>query len=203
MAGTYNLYRGVGDSLANVDFTTPVATGLTGATATLALSHAVSTKYTYVLRPVLGGMENPNVSCRVLFETDGTGAWAGAKPAAPIAVAAEAIAAGKVRVTWQYQTPAGRTAPATFGLYYGTDPYLVSGTPLASVTYAGDGRYSHDFTLTDGVAYWFAVTGRTAAVTGPPAVAAKDGPLSNVAGPVIADATAPAAPTITASSTWT
>jgi hypothetical protein len=187
----YRLYRGVGDSLANVDFTTPVATvhSAMSAETFVGLTHAASTKYTYVLRPVLNGLEMPSIACRVLFETDGSGEWIGLTPASPQTLSATAKAGGTVRLSWSYRTAAGKAAPATFGVYYGTSPAIVKGTPQATVAYTADGRFFHILSLTDGVAYWFAVTALSA--TG------KESSLSNVFGPIIADAAAPPSPSVT------
>lgn len=187
----YRLYRGVGDSLANVDFATPVATVQSAMSAEtfLGLTHAPSTVYTYVLRPVLAGLEMPSITCRVTFETDGTGAWVGARPAAPQTPAAVAQAAGTVRLSWSYRTPYGKSRPSDFGVYYATDPAIVRGAPLATLAYTVDGRFAKVLTLADGVAYWFAVTARTAGGV--------ESALSEIVGPVIADATAPGAPAVT------
>ncbi|MCY2930409.1 MAG: hypothetical protein NTV86_13095, partial [Planctomycetota bacterium] len=116
--GTYNLYRGVGDSIADVDFSSPVASGLVSEAALLTgLGHAVSTTYTYVLRPVRDGLEMPNITARCRFETDQAGQWVGNRPAAAQSVSAGVLAGGQIRVSWSYRTPEGSAPPAQFGVY--------------------------------------------------------------------------------------
>jgi len=200
MGGTffagYDLFRGVGDSLANVDFSNRVARFAKGSAtgSVVGLGHAANTKYTYVLRPIRDNLTTPNVTCRALFETDGSGNWVGSRPAAVEVVSAEILAGGQVKVSWHYRTPYGKTVPDNFGVYYATGPCVTPGNPQATTPYAGDGPYSHTFTLTHGQTYWFAVTARTA--TG------VESDLSQLIGPRTVTAVAPAQPTFSIETTF-
>lgn len=183
----YSLYRGVG-GLASVDFDTAVGRALAGETTItpVNVTHAVSTKYTYVLRPAYGEIETPDITCRATFETDGAGEDLGARPAAVEYVAAEILSGAQVKVRWSYTTPEGGTDPADFGVYYVSSWPVVRGSPDATVTFTRDGEYSHTFSLVDGTTYWFGVTARTAGGT--------ESDLGQIVGPIIAAGTGPATP---------
>ncbi len=188
----HRIYRGVG-GLENVDFDAPVGLAQCGATGVClsGLGHVASTRYTYAVRPVAGTawLETPDVSCVVEMETDAAGDWIGNRPAKVEWVDAEVLSGGRVKLKWSYRTPCGGDAPADFGLYWATAPGIVVGSPQATTTYAADGAYSHTFALSDGEAYWFAVTARTAG--------GLESPLSAETGPCVADATPPTAPEVT------
>lgn len=195
----YRLYRGIG-GVEDVDFDTPVDTLLTAASQIVStgLGHAVSTQYTYVLRPVRWysgvGIETPDLSCAVEMTTDSEGAWVGERPPAVRNVEAFVEDSGDVRVRWFFRLDSGQTAPTNFGVWYAAEPDVdTSGAPNATVTYTRAGKfYEHTFTLTDGVAYWFAVKARTA-------TNASD---AVIAGPYIADSTAPDAPILGSGASW-
>lgn len=192
----YNLYRGLGDSLANVDFTAPVATITSPmeAETLVGLVHEPGTSYTYVLRPVLDGLETPAISCRVLFETDASGEWVGSRPAAPQAPAAAAGAGGTVRLSWSYRTPSGQPSPVDFALYLAAEPAIAPGEPQAIAPYTVDGRYTHTFTPPAGQTCWLAVTAR-----GP---AGLESPLSAVVGPLLAVGAGPQQPSFSIETTF-
>ncbi len=185
----HNLYRGTGD-ITNVDFEDPVAYLRTdGAPALLVgLGHVASKRYTYVVRPVRGGSElvTPDLSCRAEFETDGAGDWLGDRPARVDFVDAGVIDSGKIRLRWGYTTPYGKSEPADFGVYHAGSPHISPSSPQTAVSYAKDGGYAIDLGLADGETYWLAVTARSA--TG------VESHLSEVIGPFVAKAAAPAAP---------
>lgn len=193
--GTYNLYRGVGDSIADVDFSTPVASGLVSEEALLTgLGHAASTRYTYVLRPVRDGLEMPNITARCRFETDPAGRWVGERPAPAGSVSARALAGGQIRVSWSYRTPDGAIPPVQFGVYHGSSAAIAPGVPQAVAAFEGDGPYAYTFTLEDARAYWFAVTAVNAA-------GLESAPGCPV-GPVVARSTGPNPPTFTIETTF-
>ena len=196
----YNLYRGEG-GISNVDFSSPVGTvmGAASSQTFTGLGHSADTRYTYVLRPVrqdAGGndLETPDMSCRVEFETDSDTEWLGDRPGMIEALSAEVIDSGKIRLRWRYRTAYGGSAPNDFGIYYGTDPNITPGSPNTTESYTADGVYSKDITLSDGVAYYFAMTARTSGGV--------ESHLSGVIGPYIADSTAPDAPNLLASTTF-
>ena len=193
--GAYNLYRGLGDSLADVDFSTPIVSGLiSGAARISGLGHAASTRYLYVLRPVRDGMEMPNITARCVFETDSAGRWIGARPAPAGSVSARVLAGGQIRVSWSYRTPDDAPPVAQFAVYHGSSANIVPGAPQATTAFEGDGPYCCTFTLMDGQAYWFAVT----AVSGD-GLESVPGPA---VGPYVARASAPNAPTLTIETTF-
>jgi len=185
----HRLYIGNG-GLDSVDFSViqatavPVASGM----ALAGYGLAASSRYTLVVRPVLNGLETPDLSNAVEFETDADGNWLGNRPVPVERVTAEAKAGGQVMVSWTYWTPDGLVVPHGFGVYYDTDPEITVGSPNATEDYTRDGRYSHTFTLIDGQTYFFAVTARTEG--------GLESRLSGIAGPVIADATGPSQPQV-------
>ena len=193
--GTYNLYRGVGDSLGDVNFAAPVAGGLVGETASITgLGHAPSTKYTYVLRPVRGGLEMPNVTARCVMETGADGEWVGTRPAPVQTVSAKPLSGGRVKVSWSYRTPVGAVPAVRFALYHGSSRSLVPGAPRATAAFEGDGPYSYIFSFDDGQVCWFAVT----AVSGEGLESVPGQPV----GPFIADASGPNPPSLAIETTF-
>jgi len=187
MADGYRIYRGLGGP-DKVDFTSSVGSAAAGASSVslVGLGHAVSSRYTYVIRPYLGALETPDYSARVEFETDASGDWVGNRPGQVEWIEAEVIASGEIRLRWHYRTPYGAAAPADFGLYYAQEPSIDPGSPQATESYTADGPYSKDLTLADGVTYFFALTARTAAGV--------ESHLSKMIGPFVADSAAPATP---------
>ena len=184
---SYRLYRGKG-GLGAVDFDTVIAEFLQGATSgsVVGAGHEASTSYTYVLRPVINDLETPDYSCRCEMVTDGAGEWTGLRPAPVEVVEAEVSSGGDIIVRWAYRTPYGQDAPEDFGVYYSTTPDITPGSPDASEAYTADCLYSETLLLEDGVSYWFAVTARTAGGV--------ESELSEIIGPFVADAGAPATP---------
>jgi len=190
----HRLYRGVGD-LSNVDFDAEISFAAAGETTITAdgAAHAASTKYTYVLRPVVADLETPDLSCAVEFETDSDGKWVGLRPPACEYLQAEILSGGQVKLRWGFRTVTGRAACKDFGVYYSTAPDITLGTPDETVTCTGNGRYAKTLTLSDATTYWFAVTARTTAGVESPRVEA---------GPCVADGTAPSTPTVYATTTF-
>lgn len=193
--GGYNVYRSQGD-LSNVDFDTPVAYLPAGQTspALTGLGHNASTRYVYAIRPVRNSLEGPDMSCHVEFVTDSEGEWTGARPVPVELVDADAGAGGQVTVRWTFRTPYGQTPPTDFAVYRSATRDISPGAPDAVEPYLADGEYSHTFTLSDGQTSYFAVTARTSQ--------AVECDLSPVVGPVVADASAPQAPTVYLSRTF-
>ncbi len=191
----YRVYRGVG-GLGNVDFSSAVGSVGAGndSIALAGLGHAAATKYTYVLRPVLSDLETPDYSCVVEVSMDASADWEGNRPAPVSGLSVEVVAGGKTRLRWSYTTPRNNTAPSGFSIWHGSSlPVDTSGAADATETYAADGTYSKDITLTDGATTYFAVTAFSASVV--------HSALA-VVGPVVADDTDPAAPTIYTGSTY-
>lgn len=193
----HRAYRGVG-TLANVDFDVPVGFGQADSVSLLltGLGHAVSTVYTYVVRPVAGNawLETQDLSCRCEFETDASADWLGSRPTPVEWLDADVIDGGRVRLRWRWRKAYGGDEPHDFGLYYSAGPEVTAGSPQATEPYTREGDYSHTFTLSDGQTYWFAVTARTSEGT--------ESHLSRIIGPYLADAAAPPAPTVTVSTTF-
>ena len=79
-------------------------------------------------------------------------------------------------------------------MYHGSSGAIVPGAPQATTAFEGDGPYSCTFTLTDGQAYWFAVT----ALDGEELESA---PGESV-GPCVARASGPNPPTLTIETTF-
>jgi len=191
----YRVYRGTG-GLGNVDFSSSVGSVAAGndSISLAGLGHTASRKYTYVLRPVLADLETPDYSCTVEVSIDADADWEGNRPAAVSGFRAEVIDGGEIRLRWSYTTPRDNTAPSGFAIWHGSGlPVDTGGAADATETYTADGSYSKDITLADGATYYFAVTAFSATAVRSPAA---------VVGPVVADDTAPATPTIYAGSTF-
>ena len=188
----YRIYRGVG-GLADVDFSTPVAT-VTGAGASKAiagLGHVANTTYTYILRAVYSNVEAPDISAVIELVTDSQADWLGNRPDPVTFLEAEVRASGDILLRWRYRT--GGVAAADFGVYYLADPRIVIAAPNATESFTRDKTYTKTLSLVDGTAYWFAVTARTSG-------GVESAPIK--IGPYIADATPPATPTLITETTF-
>ncbi len=197
---SYYLYRGTG-GISSVDFSTAVGSvsGAASGKIFTGLGHESSTRYTYVLRPVRilsddSELITPDLSCRVEFETDGSGDWLGNRLGGAEGLSAEIISGGAIRLRWRYRTPYGGDAPNDFGIYYSTSPDITPGSPQTTESYTADGAYSKDISLSDGVAYYFAITARDSTPV--------ESHISEIIGPFIADDTAPDAPTLITDTTF-
>jgi len=192
----HRVYRGVG-GLPNVDWDTPVGFAQADSTtiAVTGAGHAASTRYTYAVRPVAGNgwLETPDVSNTCEFETDGSGDWMGARPAAVEWLDAAVEAGGEIKLSWSWRRPYGAAVPEDFALYCATSPQIAPGSPQATEPFVSQGLYSHTFSLANGQSYWFAVTARASGV---------ESDLSRIIGPYVADAAAPGAPTASVSTTF-
>ena len=191
----YNLYRGVG-GLSSVDFDTLLGTATTAETSKTfsGLGHIADTIYTYALRSTRDAddateLECPDYSCTVEFLTNGSAEWDGLRPPMIRNIRAQVLSGAKIKVSWDWRTGYGATAPADFGVYYSTSLPISTGSPSDTVTYTRDGRYSKTFTLTNATTYWFGVTARTSGGV--------ESRLSPTAGPLVADSAAPSAPALT------
>jgi len=193
----HRVYRGSG-GLGGVDFSTPVGIAQCDAVAVrlVGLGHEASTRYTYAVRPVAGNawLETPAVSCSVEFETDADGAWLGRRPDPVEWLCATVEAEGAIRLSWSWVGRRSAAEPADFGLYCSTQPDIAPGSPTATEAFVSPGEHSHSFALVDGQSYWFGVTARGAE--------AVESHLSTIIGPYVADAAAPADPTVSVSRTF-
>jgi hypothetical protein len=183
----YNVYRGVNA----VDWNARQGSSST-ATVTLTEVLSPSTVYEFGVRPIAGGLETPDFSATVKLETDAGGDWVGAKPLAAQDGVLSQQASAALKVLWQYRT--GSTTAAAFDLWIGKTAPTGAGAADASVTFTGDGSYSHAFSgLDDGDDYYVLIRARAAS-----------GALSDglTVGPVAADGSAPSTPVVTVSTTW-
>jgi hypothetical protein len=128
------------------------------------------------------------------METDGAGDWVGNRPGGIEFLEARVKDGGDVELRWSYRVPYGRTAPDDFGIYYGSSPDISAGSPQATEAYAGEKVYTKTLSLSGGQTYYFAATARI--------TAGAESQLSRVVGPLVADDTAPATPTVYADTAW-
>jgi len=183
----YYIYRGVGRP-ENIDWDNAVG-DVTGATATLTgLGHAASTKYCYGIRPYrdIGGGEKlvtPTFAGIAEVEIDSGGDWVGTRPWPVRNFHAEIRSGGRIRLRWRYVP--GPAIPSQFNIWYGGSRDLGGGEPDETVAYRGRAPYSKELSLSDGTRYWFRIQ-----------VATSGGAMSVpvTIGPLVADATGPAAP---------
>ena len=191
----YRIYRGVG-GIGNVDLAAPVesVSGAASSAQLVGKGHEPSTRYTYVVRPVRNDLESPDVSCLAELGTDPAGDWPGSRPAPVEILETEVLDAGKVRLRWAQRTRPGWPQPHDFGIYYADSPDITAGSPDATESYTKDKVYEKTLSLTGGNTYWFAITARSG--TG------VESHLSDVVGPVVADAAAPAAPDVYVEATF-
>jgi hypothetical protein len=109
------------------------------------------------------GLEERNIDGRVRLVLDASGVDITSLPASPSTVSCQTLSAGRIRVSWAYRTPSGRTQPSEFRVYGGT-PVVSYAAPVAVVRYAGDRSYWADIpSLTHGRPYQFVVRAANAA----------------------------------------
>ncbi|MBT3201175.1 MAG: hypothetical protein HN350_14835 [Phycisphaerales bacterium] len=186
----YRLYIGLG-GLEGVDFDAePDAVIPAGQSVNkfLGCDFEASSRYVLVLRPVINGLETPDISCRFEFEIDANGQWLGVRPGAVEAFDTETLSSGQVRLFWTYRTPDGAATPEDFCVYHASNPQISPGSPQAVVSYEQDGVYSCTLSLIGGQTYFFAVTARDACGV--------ESHLSQIIGPVLADASIPLQPQV-------
>jgi len=190
------IYRGT-PTPADIKYNIPIASRLgTGTITVPSPPHLAETDYWYAARQVscFGRIEqNQQVYCQ--FRTDSNGDADYERPDHIADLAGVAKAGGSITLTWTHRIIQG-TVPTKFNVYYdngGGFGSLDLVTPLATVTYIGDGDYAYTTgALTDGTTYLFAVTaedanGNETFYTAPV--------------PVVADSTGPAALTTVTSGT--
>lgn len=184
----YNLYRGPGKAISNIDWTTPVARfsrqAVAGSVAGLGHTEA---QYTYALRPVRNDLVTPDIANRTLWN----GPTLTPTFAAVQSFSAGQRAGGAIRTTWYYRTPTGQTAFTKFRWYSSTDGTFSAYT---EIIFVGDGPYEHTLAAPQTARpFWFAVR--------PVDASGNLGDLVSV-GPVMADPDAPVAPTIVVGSSF-
>lgn len=186
----HRVYRGQG-GLSRVDLTRPVGYAQAGSSEIrmAGLGHDAPGRYTYLVRPVSGSawLETPDFSCACELEFDEAGQWLGARPAGVEWLSAEVASAGRITVRWFYRTPPGGLTPTDFAVYCSTSPTSVPGEPTAVVAHTRDGSRSHTLQLEHGSSYWFTVTARAGEA---------ESTVPRPVGPFVADASAPAVPTV-------
>ncbi|MCK4625016.1 MAG: hypothetical protein KAV00_06885 [Phycisphaerae bacterium] len=200
MADAYKAYRGLLRAC-DIDWATSLAsTGAGNATITItAAGHTADTIYYYGLRPTKDDLETPNISCVCEFVTAADGDWLGNKPASVLFAEAEVRAGGVIRLGWRYRMFRNGTEPDDFAIWHGTTDDLGTGSPDQTITYTGPASfaaasryYKHDFTLTDGRAYYFRIVARVGAIESD----------AVTIGPFLADSSAPATPTLYTAKTF-
>jgi len=149
---------------------------------------AASSRYTLVLRPVIEALETPDISCRCEFETDTNGQWLGVRPDPVENLSTELLSGGQVGLSWTYRTAEGGASPDDFCIYHALQRSIAASEPQAVVSYQQDGLATCTLSLVGGRTYFFAVTARNADGV--------ESHLSSVVGPIVADSTAPASPTV-------
>jgi len=192
----HRVYRGSG-GISRVDFSAPVSYAQCDAAAIrlAGLGHVPLTRYIYVVRPVAGTMwlETPDLSNACELETDADGDWVGNRPAGVEWLTATVESGGRITVRWSYRTPRGTAAPQEFCIYCSTSSEIDPGNPSAAVDFVSDGAAEYGLDLVDGVSYWFAVTARSVVV---------ESHMPAAIGPFVADASAPAAPSVAITCTF-
>ena len=194
-AGGYNLYRWTGDR-----HPVDVSGGIVGAAPAGASSianfdyvtHAVSTRYWYLIRAVgAGGVEESNTKRIVEATFDAEGDYIEPAPNSPFALSVEPAAGGYLTLRWLYDAAGQAAAPSQFNVYHNNGSGEVDyDTPVTNVSYTGSSRYTATVgPYADDALVRLAV--RAAASGG-----AEETNTDYVEG--LADATAPATPTVTA-----
>jgi len=198
----YTVYRGIGTDVGDVDVDTPLAhLQASNITPTLTgLGHAVSTKYTYLIRPTRvtsdgSELETQDLSNNVVFETDAAGEWIGTRPAQVLWVLAEVKDDGDIKLSWEFRNPSGYTAPDHFNIYYSNDDNIEpDGAGQTTEDYTTGKVYTKTIALSDGLTYYFGITGESAGGV--------ESYMSVIIGPYVADAAGPDEPVSYIDQAW-
>jgi hypothetical protein len=149
----YRIYRGLGGP-ANVDFDHCLAE-VAGPQASLAgLGHDNGRHYTYIVRPVLDGLETPSISCQVRFRLDETGHWPGPAPEPARSIQAEVLPGRTVRLSWRPDDDATLPSAESFDVLAGHQPRRDLLEHIGTVLRDGRDRLSYTFTP-DGDGPWY------------------------------------------------
>ncbi len=122
---------------------------------------AVETVHWFGIRPVdIDGRQNPLTQGEVRLELDADGEAVPARPAAPLALHAEPVPAGEVRLRWPYRVGQTAVVPVAFRIFGdGGTGVIDYGAPLGEVAWE-TGRTWYTWTsaaLTPGVVHQLAV----------------------------------------------
>jgi hypothetical protein len=184
MSIVYDIFAG-SSSGGPIDYSTPVAAGVTGLTWTgSALPPSSTTKFGVRARDTVSGLSELNTDAAVTIPVSAAGLDLGGLPAAPGGLRVTATAGGSALVEWAWPYLRG-PRPTGFHLYKGVGAVDYA-TVAATVAYSGPRVPPRAVLagLTDGTTYLVAVRAYNAVGEEP----------NTVAVAVTADATAPANP---------
>ncbi len=188
MVACHQIYRGT--TPANIDWDAPVASvEMPGEQATIiGEGHEAGATYWYGCRPeTASGLVTPDLSNIVEFTLDDAGEWPGSRPARVPVFDVEQRPGAVLRAKWRYDLPSSNATPDSFSIWHSTDKAtLGDGAADASVAYSSPRWYHEDFSLADGLYYWFLIR----------AVAGDAISSGHIVGPFRADSAAPATPSV-------
>jgi hypothetical protein len=139
MTIVYDIYSG-DNAGGPVNYTTPVAAGVTGLSWTgTALPAPSTTRFAVRARDTVSGLSELNTDAVVTIPVSAAGADLGGLPAAPAHPRAVALAGGAARLEWAWPYRRG-PRPAGFRIYGDAGTGTVDhATVLATVPYSGPG----------------------------------------------------------------
>jgi hypothetical protein len=157
----YDLYRGSGSGPESIDYTQAFARAGPGVREVQTEPLEAGTVHWFGIRPVdARGIESPITQSEARIELDASGAPVPDRPAGALALGAQAMPLGAVRLTWRYRPGLTGVVPQVFRIFGdgggGTIDY---GSPLGEVAYEM-GRVAYAATvegLASGVEHQLAV----------------------------------------------
>jgi hypothetical protein len=156
----YRIYRGRGGP-ANVDFADCLAEVSTCQTTLTGLGHDAGSVYTYVVRPVLDGLETPVVSCQAPLALDDEGDWPGPGPRPVVSLRAEVLAGGTIRLSWRPDDTDTSPRAESFDILAGNQPRRDQLAHISTVL--GEARHllHHTLTCANDGPWYFTVRARS------------------------------------------
>ena len=157
----YDLYRGSGSGPESIDYAQAFARAGPGVREVQTEPLEAGTVHWFGIRPVdARGIESPITQSEARIELDASGARVPDRPAGALAIGAQAMPLGAVRLTWRYRPGITGVVPQVFRIFGdgggGTIDY---GSPLGEVAYEM-GRVAYAATvegLASGVEHQLAV----------------------------------------------
>ena len=136
MAVVYDVFWNAGAADAPIDYSTPLASGLTALTfSTRALARSSTYLFGVRARDTITGLSESNVDAVVKVVIDANGNDVSAQPLPAHHLTALPLAAGKLQIEWAYPYRQPNPKPKGFRVYIGTGPAPDYSAPVATASY--------------------------------------------------------------------
>ena len=132
----YDLYRGSGSGPESIDYAQAFARAGPGVREVQTEPLEAGTVHWFGIRPVdARGIESPITQSEARIELDASGAPVPDRPAGALAIGAQAMPLGAVRLTWRYRPGIMGVVPQVFRIFGDGGGTIDYGSPLGEVAY--------------------------------------------------------------------